>query len=188
MTLRLATPTDASALAAIYAPVVRETATSFEAEPPGEAEMASRLAETMPSHPWLVAEEAGRVVGYAYAGPHRKRAAYAWSVEPSVYVAQEARGRGAGRRLYTALLAVLRRQGFAMAYAGITLPNAASLALHRAFGFEDVGVYPAAGFKHGAWHDVWWGALRLNALADAPEPPRSVAEISPSDLTEILAR
>ena len=188
MIARLAVPADASALAAIYAPVVRETATSFESVPPDADEMARRLAETLPSHPWLVAEDAGAVVGYAYAGPHRTRAAYAWAVEPSVYVAERARGRGAGRRLYTALLDVLRLQGFAMAYAGITLPNPASLALHRAFGFEDVGVYPAAGFKHGAWHDVWWGALRLadrSGGLEAPEPPRAVTEI---DLAAAIGR
>ena len=178
-TLRLATPEDGAATAAIYAPIVRETTISFEADPPDAAEMARRIGATLPAHPWIVAEGASGVLGYAYAGPHRKRAAYAWAVEPSVYVAAGARTRGVGRRLYGALLALLRAQGFAMAYAGVTLPNAPSLALHRACGFEDVGVYPAAGFKHGAWHAVWWGALRLGPLAEAPALPRALDALPP---------
>lgn len=179
MILRLASPTDAAAIAAIYAPVVRETATSFEMEPPDADEMRRRMDAVLPSHPWLVAEEEGQVLGYAYAGAHRSRAAYQWSVEPSVYVAAEAQGRGIGRRLYTALFAVLRAQGFVRAYAGITIPNEASLGLHRAFGFEDVGVYRNVGYKHGAWHDVWWGALdlRLPARGEEPQPPRSVIDL-----------
>jgi len=188
MTVRLASSADASAIAAIYAPVVLETATSFEAEPPDAAEMTARMAAVHPSHPWLVAEEEGQVLGYAYAGAHRSRAAYQWSVEPSVYVASGAQGRGIGRRLYTALFAVLRIQGFIRAYAGITLPNEASLGLHRAFGFEDVGVYRNVGYKHGQWWDVWWGALDLSPDGDrrpairdeAPPRPRSVPASQPA--------
>lgn len=160
-TLRLATPDDGAAVAAIYAPFVRQTAVSFEADPPDAAEMAARIAATLPQHPWIVYEDGGRVLGYAYAGPHRTRAAYVWSVESSVYLADEARGRGVGRALYTALFEILRAQGYANAYAGVTLPNEASLGLHRAFGFETVGVFRRIGFKLGAWHDVWWGALDL---------------------------
>lgn len=179
MILRLASSTDAEAIAAIYAPVVRETTISFETEPPDADEMAMRIAKVLPSHPWIVAEEEGSVIGYAYAGPHRARTAYQWSVEPSVYVAAEARGRGVGQALYTALFAVLRAQGFVRAYAGVTLPNAPSLGLHRAFGFQDVGVYRNVGFKHGAWHDVWWGALDLLTPArdEEPPPPRSVTDL-----------
>ena len=197
MTVRLATPDDASAIAAIYAPVVLETATSFEMTPPDAAEMERRMAAVLPSHPWIVAEEDGRVLGYAYAGAHRSRAAYQWSVEPSVYVAAEAQGRGIGRRLYTALFAVLRAQGFVRAYAGITIPNEASLGLHRAFGFEDVGVYRSVGYKHGAWHDVWWGALDLLSPAgyrrpsvrgEAPPPPRAVTDLLDSgELATVLS-
>ncbi|GAB5535555.1 MAG: GNAT family N-acetyltransferase [Rubricoccaceae bacterium] len=179
MRIRLASPTDARAIASIYAPVVMDTATSFEMEPPDAAEMERRMAVVLPSHPWLVAEEEGRVLGYAYAGAHRSRVAYQWSVEPSVYVAATAQGRGIGRRLYTALFAVLREQGFARAYAGVTLPNAPSLGLHHAFGFKEVGVYRRVGYKHGAWHDVWWGALDLLSPArdGEPSPPRTVTDL-----------
>ena len=178
-TIRLATPADGAAVAAIYAPVVRDTAISFEVDPPDAREMAARIATTLPARPWLVAEADGRVVGYAYAGAHRARAAYDWSVEPSVYLAEGARGRGLGRALYTALFAVLRAQGFASAYAGATLPNDASVGLHRAMGFETVGVYRRAGFKHGRWHDVWWGGLDLMPdRTDAPERPLSLDDLA----------
>ena len=181
MTIRLATPQDGAAVAAIYAPVVRDTAVSFETVPPGAAEMAARIARTLPRYPYLVAEDAGpedagRVVGYAYAGAHRARAAYAWCAETSVYLAPQAQRRGLGRALMEALLARLRAQGFATAVAGATLPNEASVALHRALGFADVGVFPRAGFKHGRWHDTWWGALDLGPGA-APTPTRPVADV-----------
>ncbi len=181
LTVRLATPDDAPEVAAIYAPAVRDTVISFEADPPDAAEFVRRIAATFPARPWLAAEENGRVLGYAYAGAHRARAAYQWSVEPSVYVAADARRRGVGRALYTALLAILRRQGFANAYAGVTLPNEASIALHRAFGFEEVGVYRRVGYKFGRWHDVWWGALDLAPDREGPPPSlRSVDELDVS--------
>lgn len=180
LALRLATPADGAAVAAIYAPVVRDTAVSFELDPPDADEMARRIAETLPQRPWLVCEDGGRVVGYAYAGAHRARAAYGWSVEPSVYVDAAARGRGVGRALYTALFGVLRAQGFANAYAGVALPNGPSLALHRAMGFETVGVFRRVGFKHGLWHDVWWGALDL-------VPDRSAEPAEPLPVPALLA-
>ncbi len=185
MTLRLATPADGAAAAAIYAPVVRDTTTSFEAVPPDASEMAARIAATLPRYPYLVAERDGRVVGYAYAGAHRARAAYAWAAETSVYLAPEAQGQGVGRAIMTALLALLRAQGFAAAYAGATLPNAASVGLHRALGFRDAGTFHRAGFKHGLWCDVWWGELDLGAGA-APDPPRTLADLGAAVLAEAL--
>ncbi len=186
MALRLATPADARDVAAIYAPVVRDTSTSFETVPPDTAEMAARIAATLPCYPWLVAEDGGRVVGYAYAGAHRTRAAYAWAAETSVYLAPDAQGRGLGRTLMTALLSVLRAQGFAVAYAGATLPHDASVGLHRALGFADVGVFPRAGFKHGRWHDTWWGALDLGSGA-APGATRPVSDLDADGLAAALA-
>ena len=158
MTLRLATPDDAEAVAAIYAPVVRDTTVSFELEPPSAAEMRARIAATPATLPWLVSlDAAGAVDGYAYAGRHRERAAYQWSVDVTVYVRADARGQGVGRRLYAALFAELVGRGYVQAFAGIALPNAASVGLHEAMGFEAIGVYRSVGFKHGAWRDVgWW--------------------------------
>lgn len=185
VTIRLATSADGAAVAAIYAPVVRDTTVSFEADPPDAAEMAARIAATLPRHPYLVAERDGRVVGYAYAGVHRTRAAYAWCAETSVYLAPDAQGQGVGRALMEALVGVLAAQGFAVAVAGATLPNDASVALHRALGFRDVGVFPRAGFKHGQWWDTWWGARDLGP-GSAPAPPRAVSAVD--GLARLLAR
>jgi L-amino acid N-acyltransferase YncA len=179
MNIRLARLDDAAATAAIYAPIVRDTVISFEVEAPDAAEFERRISGILPKFPWLVAEEAGRVVGYAYAGPHRARAAYRWSVEPSVYVAEKARGRGMAKALYEKLFAILRAQGFANAYAGVALPNEPSIRLHRAFGFKDVGIYERVGFKFGKWHDVWWGALDLAPDRDGtPLPPLSLDDLN----------
>jgi L-amino acid N-acyltransferase YncA len=166
--VRTASTADAAAIAAIYAPIVRETAISFEIEPPTAAEMAGRIETTLAAHPWLVAEAAGFVAGYAYAAAHQARGAYRWSVNTTVYVAEGRRGAGVGRTLYGSLIPILRRQGFRSAFAGIALPNEASVALHQAMGFEALGVYRDVGFKFGRWHDVGWWRL---ALSDADAPP-----------------
>jgi phosphinothricin acetyltransferase len=157
MEIRLAGPGDAAGIQAIYGPIVAETVTSFEYEVPDAAEMARRVASRWPAHPWLVAVDGSAVLGYAYAGPFSGRAAYSWSTEVSVYVHPDAHRRGVGRSLYAALFALLRRQGYRRAYAGVTLPNAASVGLHEAVGFVPVGRYAQVGWKFGAWRDVsWW--------------------------------
>src|SRR4051794_23875247 len=155
-TVRSATLADAAACAAIYAPYVTETAISFETDPPDEAEMARRIAAALESHAWLVLEEDGRVRAYAYGAPFRSRRAYQWSCEVSVYVERGRARTGAGRRLYDALLERLTERGYHTVVAGMTLPNEASVALHRAMGFEDAGTYREIGYKFGAWHDVAW--------------------------------
>lgn len=171
LTLRLAAAADAAGIAEIYAPIVRDTAISFEVEPPSAAEMQRRVESTLSSFPWLVGEEGGRIAGYAYASQHRVRAAYQWSVDVSVYLHAGCRGRGLGRALYTALLEILRAQRLYNAYAGITLPNAASIGLHEAIGFRRLGVYRSVGFKLGRWHDVGWWELALLPGAGDPEGP-----------------
>jgi phosphinothricin acetyltransferase len=155
-TVRDATVADAARCAEIYAPYVEESAISFEAVAPGEQEMGRRIAAAAERHAWLVLEDAGIVVGYAYGGPHASRAAYRWSCEVSVYLEMGRRRTGGGRALYEVLLARLAERGYRMACAGMTLPNDASAGLHRAMGFEPVGVYRRIGYKHGAWHDVAW--------------------------------
>ena len=129
--------------------------------------MATRIEAKLPRYPWLVADDNDSVIGYAYAGAHRERAAYAWSAEVSVYVAETARRRGVARRLYQTLFDLLDRQGYRMAYAGITLPNPASVGFHEAMGFEPVGVYHNVGWKHGQWRDVGWWELVLGDNAPA---------------------
>jgi phosphinothricin acetyltransferase len=176
--IRCATEADGDALAAIYAPIVRDTAISFEVEPPDGAAMAARVAAMLPRWPWLVREDDGRVCAYAYATRHREREAYRWCVEVSVYVAADARRSGSARALYGALFELLRAQGHANAYAGITLPNAPSVGLHEALGFRPVGVYRRIGFKHGAWHDVGWWELTLESSERPPRPPIPFAELA----------
>lgn len=166
--IRPARPDDAEAVAAIYAPIVRDTPISFEIEPPDADEMRQRFASSRGRTPWLVCTEADALLGYAYAAPHRLRPAYRWSVDVSVYVHENARSRGVGAGLYAALLPILRIQGFHRAYAGITLPNAASVGLHESAGFAALGVYRRVGFKCNVWHDVgWWDC----ALAEPSQPP-----------------
>jgi L-amino acid N-acyltransferase YncA len=169
--VRSATPADAPACAAIYAPYVTDTAISFETEPPGAEEMAERIAAAQRRHAWLVLEHDGRVVGYAYGGPHNPRAAYRWSCEVSVYLEPGRTRSGGGRALYAALLARLAERGMRTAVAGMTLPNDASVGFHRAMGFEPVGIYRRIGWKHDAWHDVAWVQRSLHAGPDPPSEP-----------------
>lgn len=173
VTIRDADPRrDAAACAAIYAPNVDASPTSFEERVPNSEEMAARIERISATHPWLIAEEEGEVRGYAYGCRHRERPAYRWAADVSVYVAAGRRGHGLGRSLYEALFERLRNQRFQIACAGITLPNDASVALHRRLGFAEVGVYRRIGWKAGAWRDVGWYALELfPASADAPPEP-----------------
>ena len=166
--IRLATEADAPAFAEIYAPVVRDTAISFEMVPPDAAEFRERLRNVLRLAPWIVREDDGRVTGYAYATSFRARPAYRFTAETSVYVRTGERGRGVGRSLYEELLARLVRQGFRRAIGGITLPNAASVALHESLGYTPVGVFRAVGFKFGKWHDVGFWERQLAPLVDAP--------------------
>jgi phosphinothricin acetyltransferase len=156
LVVRAAEPGDAAACASIYAPLVRDTWISFELEVPDEAEMARRIAEYSQSHAWLVADADGAVAGYAYGSPHRTRAAYSSSCDVAVYVEATRAGQGFGRALYAELLERLR-PAYHAAFAGIALPNEASVGLHEAMGFAPVGIYREVGWKLGAWRDVgWW--------------------------------
>jgi L-amino acid N-acyltransferase YncA len=186
VSLRLATLDDAPAVAAIYAPYVRDTVISFEAVPPAPDEMRSRIADALARHAWLVACRGDDVVGYAYASMHRTRAAYRWSVDTGVYLDASAHRRGIGRRLYGALFALLARQRYASAYAGITLPNAASVGLHESTGFVLVGVYERVGYKLGAWRDVGWWGRRLCEGDDAPEEPRALSELDAGEVKAVV--
>jgi L-amino acid N-acyltransferase YncA len=166
--VRPATVDDAAAVAAVYRPYVERTPASFELEAPSAREMRRRIEKTTRTHPWLVAEVDGDVVGYAYATQARSRAAYRWSAEVSVYLSEGARGRGIGSLLLDEVLALLRAGGYVTAVAGTTLPNDASVRLFESRGFELVGIFKKSGYKHGAWHDVGWWQL---VLSDDPGPP-----------------
>lgn len=170
MRIRLAHPRDAQAIAAIYTPIVRDTHISFEEVAPTTPEMRERILANRP-YPWLVALEDDVLIGYAYASRHRLRAGYRWSVDSTVYLAEHARGRGVGKALYGELFDRLRAQRFHNVFAGIALPNDASLALHRSLGFTHVGIYRRVGYKLGAWHDTSWWQLRLTDDSAGPDEP-----------------
>jgi len=166
--IRPATVADAASLLAIYRPFVESTAVSFETVTPTVDEFAARIAKALAGWQWLLAESAGRCIGYAYGSTHRERRAYRWSVEVSAYVHPGHQRQGVGRRLYERLLEDLTRKGFCNAYAGITVPNEGSIALHRSLGFEPIGVFKAVGRKFGKWHDVAWfqRSLRKSPLEE----------------------
>lgn len=176
-TLRLATPADAPAIAAIYAPYVTDTAISFELVPPDAAEMAARMEKIIVRTPYVVAELDGAVRGYAYGSRHRDRAAYDWTVETTVYVDRTIHRQGLGRRTMTAVLEILRLQGAHLAVAGITPPNPGSIGLHAALGFEHIGSFEAIGYKFGTWHGVEWMAMELGPRSSAPPPVVPLPEL-----------
>jgi phosphinothricin acetyltransferase len=175
-TIRLAAAEDAEQVRAVYAPYCH-TPISFEPGPPAVEEMRGRLEKVLGQYPWLVCEDDGALLGYVYATQHRERAAYRWSVDTTVYVRQGRQRRGVGRALYTSLLAVLPLQGYVNAYAGVTLPNPASVGLHEAMGFRPVGVYEQVGFKCGCWHDVAWFQRPLQRRGSEPPPLKGLEEV-----------
>ena len=175
--IRIAHPNDAEQMLEIYRPVVLETTISFELEPPSVMEMQQRIMATLVKVPWLAIKDDGRVLGYAYASPHRDRLAYQWSADVSVYVHSQTRRRGSARRLYTALFKILAFLGYYNAYAGIALPNESSIRLHEAMGFKQVAVYQKVGYKQGAWHDVSWWVLVLQPHDPKPAKPRLFSEL-----------
>ena len=161
MKIRPVVSGDAAALAAIYAPHVRDSAVSFEYDAPGAEEMAARISTYTARFPWLVAEEDGHVLGYAYATPYRERKAYQFSCESSVYVAEGCHQRGIASALYTALFDQLQQRGMRWVYAVITLPNEPSERFHARQGFSSFAIFKKTGFKFGQWHDVLWMEKQL---------------------------
>lgn len=177
-TIRLATTADAAQCAAIYGPHVSGSAVSFEMEAPSAEDVAGRIANTLQRFPWLVCADGDEVTGYAYAGPHRQRAAFQWAVEVSVYVKDGRQRQGVGRALYTSLFACLRVLGYFKAYAVIALPNEASTGLHEALGFRHIGTFNDIGYKLGRWHPVGYWELTLREPSE-PAPP-----LAPSEATD----
>jgi phosphinothricin acetyltransferase len=155
-TIRIASTSDAREVLAIYAPIVRETAITYETEVPSESEIAGRIAATLEAYPWLCCEIDGRIAGYAYASRFRTRTAYQWTAETTVYVADWARKRGVARGLYVSLLECCRVLGYRTAVGVIGLPNEPSVKFHRAMGFVEVGVFHRCGYKFSQWQDAGW--------------------------------
>jgi phosphinothricin acetyltransferase len=172
----MASLADAPACLAIYAPLVAESAISFEEQVPDETQFAQRIEATLMRHPWLVCELDGEIAGYAYASPFRTRAAYRWTAEVSVAVRAGSRRRNVGQATYTALLAFLALQRMRSAVAVIALPNDASLRLHERLGFRPIGTLEDAGWKFGEWRDIaiWQRLLGEAAAHDEPLTPAVV--------------
>ncbi len=181
MQIRLAKATDATNCLRIYGPIVRDTAISFEEAVPTTEEFATRISTTLERFPWLVccdpsAPPDHSVVGYAYAGTHRDRAAYRWTTESAIYVDVNHQGKGIGHRLYAALFDILRMQGFQTVVAGATVPNASSVAIHERLGFKTIGVFQNVGFKFEKWHSTQWFELDLETN-HAPREPIPLCEL-----------
>lgn len=171
VTVRPVEAADVEAIRAIYAPIVEASHISFELEVPSREEMVRRVAEYTERLPWLVVVDNDQVMGYAYAAPHGDRGAYRWAVDTSIYLDPGIRGRGIGTILYTDLLERLRTLGYVSAFAGVALPNPASVALHQRVGFLATGSFPVAGFKLGRWIDVSLWRCGLADLAEEPIAP-----------------
>lgn len=186
--IRMIQPADIPAVRDIYAPYVAETSVSFEYEPPTLEEFTARVERTLKRYPWLVCEENGEIIGYAYAGALGVRKAYQWSVELSIYVRQDRRRQGLGKYLYQTLLELLTAQGYIGAYGAVTQPNPASDRLHRKMGFERVGVWKDAGYKLGVWRDVGWYEKFLLPRTDNPSEPVSWQELPQERVQEICGK
>ena len=194
--IRVATKEDAEALLAIYAPYVEKTAITFEYEVPSIEEFRCRIQETLKKYPYLVAEKNGKIVGYAYAGAVHARPAYDWAVEMSIYLREDQRHRGTGKRLYAALEAVLRAQNIQNLYACIGCPDGAddahltrnSAQFHAHLGYRLVGEFPRCGYKFGTWYSMVWMEKCIGAHEAQPAPVRPFPELSPAELEAILDR
>lgn len=185
--IRLADRCDLPAMLEIYSYYVRNTVFSLEYEPPSAAKFSRRFETFTAQFPWLVCEQGGEVLGYAYAHKFHERAAYDWSAECTVYVKNTLQRRGVGRTLYTCLLGILRLQRYRTAVGLISVPNENSEALHRSLGFERQGLIKNAGYKSEAWRSVAWYVLPLLDYPDNPPPPLSIDEIKETEeFTKIL--
>lgn len=182
---RLATVEDAKEILSIYRQYI-DTSITFEYTLPSVEDFRERIASIVRFYPYIVAEDNGKIVGYAYAHAAFERVAYQWDAEFSVYVARDFVGRGLGRALYERLIALSRRQGIHIAYGKVTMPNEASDALHRSMGFEKLAVFENVGYKNGAWLGVTWYGLVLCEFEEAPVPPKSVGELPAEDVKKLL--
>jgi phosphinothricin acetyltransferase len=176
--IRIAEAGDAAQIVEIYRPYVEKTAITFEETPPCAEEVAAKIAKVGSTFPFLVFEEEGEILGYAYATLFRERAAYRWSLEDSVYVREDSAGRGIGRLLLTALVVLLRDMGYVKIYAVITPPNPASVALHAALGFIPLCRFPDTAFKLGKWQAIDWMELTLREATATPEEPIPFSEFA----------
>lgn len=185
LSMRFATLEDAEALLEIYAPYI-EMPVTFEYEVPTLEEFRHRIVERIAFYPYLVLEFDGRPVGYAYASRYKMRPGYQWDVELSIYVDQNCRGKGAGRKLYSALLTLLKMQGVRNAFGIVSMPNVGSMHLHRKMGFRVVGIQYRSGYKCGEWHDVLEFQKELGDYSGEPAPLTPIAAFDPEEIEAVL--
>ncbi len=175
--IRLANISDAENIYNIYKDIVENSTISFEYEIVSRYEIERRIQSVFNVYPWIICEVDGEFAGYAYANKHKERAAYKWSVDTSIYVDKKFYKKGIGKELYSKLFEILKSQGFINAYAGIALPNEASISLHKSFGFEIIGIYHKTGFKFGKWIDVSWWEKKIQKIPIQPIPTKLISEI-----------
>ena len=177
MSIRMATVADVPQILEIYRPYIENTAISFEYTVPSLEEFTQRFLKITERFPWLVWEEAGEILGYAYGSLPFERAAYQWNASASIYLRQDKLGHGMGKQLYAALEERLQKQDYKKVYAIITTANEASVAFHTAMGYRHVATMPDCGFKHGKWYGTIWMEKELNSWPAPPKSPVSINEI-----------
>ena len=181
MGIRFGKVEDVAQILAIYAPYVENTAISFEYRVPTVEEFTKRFLDITAQYPWLVWEEQGQVLGYAYGSAPFERAAFSWCAESSIYLRADQRGRGIGKKLQLALEALLQMQGYQLLYALVTTDNPASIAFHKALGFSYLAEFPGCGWKLSSWHGLVWLEKRLNPVQSVGDFPAPVSVIVESD-------
>jgi phosphinothricin acetyltransferase len=184
--VRLAKKDDAKQILEIYSPSILNTAISFETVVPPIEEMQKRIETCLQKYPWIVCTIDRKIAGYVYASKHREREAYQWSCECSVYVHTDFKGKGIGKELYQLLFQILKLQGLRNIYAGITLPNPASVHLHEKLGFEHFANYENIGYKFGNWHTVGWWKLQINDYDLQPPPPLKLSDLNSEILSKVF--
>lgn len=185
MKIRMIEEKDIQAVLDIYKPYIETTAITFETEVPTYEEFVQRVNHKLEQFPWLVYEEEGKILGYAYASLMRERAAYSWDAELSVYLQEGNHGLGIGSKLYLVLEAILKEMNFVNLYGCITYPNEKSVRLQQKLGYKEIGIFHNSGYKLGSWHDVLWMEKQIRPWT-TPEKTKTIHEIDKVKLECLL--
>jgi phosphinothricin acetyltransferase len=186
--IRLAKEEDANEILAIYSPYIINTSFTFETGVPTEQEFKERIRNYLQTYPWLVSEINNEIAGYAYAARHRERVAYQWCVESSIYIKDDYQHSGIAQALYSALIEILKKQGFMNVYGVINLPNDKSVRFHEKIGFNWFATYEKVGFKLGQWKNVGWWKLQANEYIDEPPAPIKLPQIDAGFLSAVFEK
>ena len=181
--VRMADTRDAQEMLDIYEPYVKDTAITFEYEPPTLEEFCGRIKRTLEKYPWLAAVDGGRIAGYSYVSPFKDRAAYDWAVETTIYIRPEYKGQGIGRLLYGKLEAILKEQHILNLNACIVFPHPESIAFHEKMGYKINAHFHKCGYKFDTWHDMIW---MEKMLGEHPTQPMSILPVGEVHTDRIL--